>query len=110
MIAAHPTVVCLSGGMDSTSLLLKLIAEERKVFGISFDYGQKHRIELSKLEANLTYLHDNGCAVDWHLVDLSTVTPLLHSALTQSDWSVPTGHYESDNMKETVVPNRNAIF
>jgi 7-cyano-7-deazaguanine synthase len=103
-------VVCLSGGMDSTALLMRLLAEGRKVYGISFDYGQKHRVELDRLKLNLTYLKQNDIQLDWQLMDLSGLGKLLHSALTDSNWTVPTGHYEHENMKQTVVPNRNAIF
>lgn len=103
-------VICLSGGLDSTSLLLHLLARKKEVFGISFDYGQKHKVELRRLDANLKFLAGHGYAVDWQLVDLSSLGPLLHSALTDEQWEVPVGHYESDTMKETVVPNRNAIF
>lgn len=103
-------VICLSGGMDSTSLLLRLLAEGRRVFGLSFDYGQKHRIELSRLKANLTYLRQHDLQVDSQVLDLSKLGSLFHSALTDSNWTVPTGHYEQENMKQTVVPNRNAIF
>ena len=103
-------LICLSGGLDSTSLLVRLLAEGRKVHGISFDYGQKHKIELQRLKANLDYLAKNDLQVDWHLVDLSTLSPLLDSALTTASWKMPTGFYESENMKQTVVPNRNAIF
>lgn len=105
-----PAVICLSGGMDSTSLLLHLLARKRTVFGISFNYGQKHAIELQRLQANLAYLRDSGFDVDWQLVDLTSLKQMLHSALTDPDWSVPEGYYESENMKQTVVPNRNAIF
>ena len=103
-------VVCLSGGMDSTSLLMNLLAAGKKVYGMSFDYGQKHRIELNRLRANLDYLKSNGLDVEWTLLDLSKLGELFHSALTDPNWDVPEGHYEQENMKETVVPNRNAIF
>jgi len=103
-------VVCLSGGMDSTSLLLRLLAQGQKVYGLSFDYGQKHKIELVRLESNLTYLRDNDVEVDSQVLDMAKLGLLFHSALTDSDWAVPTGHYEQENMKQTVVPNRNAIF
>lgn len=96
--------------MDSTALLLRLLAEGRKVYGLSFDYGQKHRIELTRLKANLTYLRENDLDVDSQVLDLSKLGSLFHSALTDSNWTVPTGHYEQENMKQTVVPNRNAIF
>ena len=96
--------------MDSTSLLLHLLAQKRTVYGISFDYGQKHSIELQRLQSNLNYLRSNDLHVDWQLVDLSSLSDMLHSALTDPEWEVPQGYYESDNMKQTVVPNRNAIF
>ena len=103
-------VVCLSGGMDSTSLLIRLLAERREVFALSFDYGQKHRLELERLSANLEYLRSRGLEVSWELIDISKLGKLFHSALTDSNWQVPKGHYEQENMKQTVVPNRNAIF
>ncbi len=103
-------VISLSGGLDSTSLALHLLARGIQVHGISFDYGQKHRLELDRLRANLEYFRSRGYDVQWHLVDLSTLQPLLHSALIDAEWDVPEGHYESENMRATVVPNRNAIF
>ena len=96
--------------MDSTSLLVHLLAQGRKVYGISFDYGQKHKAELKRLRANLEYLESRSHRISWQLVDLSSISTLLHSALVSPGWDVPTGHYESENMKQTVVPNRNAIF
>jgi len=107
---SSPAIICLSGGMDSTSLLMNLLAEGRSVYGLSFDYGQKHRIELQRLRSNLDYLASHGLNVDCQTLDISMLGELFHSALTNDDWEVPTGHYEQDNMKATVVPNRNAIF
>ena len=103
-------VVSLSGGMDSTSLLVHLLARDYEVFGISFDYGQKHRLELERLQKNLQYLRENHLEVHWELIDISRLGSIFHSALTDTNWQVPKGHYGQDNMKQTVVPNRNAIF
>lgn len=103
-------VVCLSGGMDSTSLLVHLLANGVEVFGLAFDYGQKHKIELERLQGNLDYLKQHGHNVDCQRLDLSQLGRMFHSALINDDWDVPQGHYEQDNMKATVVPNRNAIF
>ena len=105
-----PAVICLSGGLDSTSLLLRLLTEGRSVYGLSFDYGQKHKIELERLEQNLAYLKRSDLVVRCERLDLARLGTLFHSALTNQNWEVPTGHYEQDNMKATVVPNRNAIF
>lgn len=103
-------VVCLSGGMDSTSLLLRLLAQGRRVFGVSFDYGQKHKLELERLKQNLEYLRSNDYPVENRLLDINWLATMFHSALTDEDWQVPTGYYEQENMRQTVVPNRNAIF
>lgn len=96
--------------MDSTSLLLRLLAAGNTVSALSFDYGQKHKIELNRLAANIDYLERSGHRLDWTTLDLSQLGELYHSALTNQHWDVPQGHYEQDNMKQTVVPNRNAIF
>jgi 7-cyano-7-deazaguanine synthase len=104
------SVLCLSGGMDSTSLLLHLLAAGDKVHALSLNYGQKHSIELEKLAANLDYLGSQGWHVPHHVLDISGLGTVFHSALTNDDWSVPHGFYAQENMKQTVVPNRNAIF
>jgi len=103
-------VICLSGGMDSTSLLMHLLVRGYNVFGLSFDYGQKHRLELERLAQNLIYLRQNRLEVAHETVDISILGRLYHSALTDTAWQIPEGHYEEATMKATVVPNRNAIF
>lgn len=109
-LKAATAVICLSGGMDSTSLLLHLLARRKRVFGISFNYGQKHFLELERLAANLEYLKRQGLEVAHTTVNVAQIGELFHSALTSPSWDVPEGFYEQENMKETVVPNRNAIF
>ena len=59
---------------------------------------------------NLQYLKTEGHNIPHTVLDLSTVMGMFNSALTREDFKVPEGHYEEDNMKDTVVPNRNAIF
>ena len=103
-------VVSLSGGMDSSTLLLRAIKEYDTVTGISFDYGQKHRVELERAQQLVDYLGDNGHKVNYKQIKLDGLADLLDSALVDGGEDVPEGHYENDNMKETVVPNRNKIF
>ncbi len=103
-------VMALSGGMDSTGLLLRLLADGYKVSCISYEYGQKHRIELERAKANIEYLEGEGHQVEHKIADLSSAMSLFHSALTSEDIEVPEGYYEEEQMKVTVVPNRNAIF
>ena len=96
--------------MDSTGLLVHLLARGYKVYGISFNYGQKHKLELDRLEANLAYLSSQGHGISHKIVDISVLGSLYNSSLTTEGWDIPEGHYEQDTMKQTVVPNRNAIF
>ena len=48
--------------------------------------------------------------VTHQIIKLDGLQNLLHSALVTGGADVPEGHYEQDNMKDTVVPNRNKIF
>ena len=100
----------LSGGMDSTALLIRLLSEDFKVSCLTFDYGQKHSVEIDRARDNIAYLAENGIMVDHKVIDLRSAISSINSALTSLDVEVPEGHYESDLMKLTVVPNRNAIF
>jgi len=103
-------VVRLSVGMDSSTLLLRAIEKYDTVTGISFDYGQKHRVELERAQSLINYLADKGHKVNYRQIKLDGLVDLLDSALTEGGKDVPEGHYEQDNMKETVVPNRNKMF
>ena len=107
---AKHVVVSLSGGMDSSTLLLRAISEYDTVTGISFDYGQKHKVELEKAQSLINFLSDKGHKVNYKQIKLDGLVGLLDSALVEGGDDVPEGHYEQDNMKETVVPNRNKIF
>ena len=104
------TVMAFSGGMDSTALLIHLLAKGHQVSCISYDYGQKHIVELERAQENIAYLSKNGQVVEHTILDLSGVMRLFHSALTSPEIEIPAGHYEEEQMKATVVPNRNAIF
>jgi 7-cyano-7-deazaguanine synthase len=110
-------VISLSGGMDSSTLLLRCLKEYDTVTAISFDYGQKHRVELERAQSLVDYL--NSCAdcnklkpinINYRQIQLNGLVDLLDSALVTGGDDVPEGHYAEDNMKATVVPNRNKIF
>ena len=103
-------VVSLSGGMDSSTLLLRALSEYDSVTALSFDYGQKHRVELERAQSLIDYLASNGHNVTYKQIKLDGLVDLLNSSLVQGGDDVPEGHYEQDNMKETVVPNRNKMF
>ena len=110
--AARPkhAVVSLSGGMDSSTLLLRCLDEFETVTAMSFDYGQKHKVELKRARALVDYLKRNGHNVNYQVIKLDGLVELLDSALVEGGDEVPEGHYAEDNMKATVVPNRNKIF
>jgi 7-cyano-7-deazaguanine synthase len=109
-------VLSLSGGMDSSTLLLHLLANGYEVTALSFDYGQKHRVELERAKSLVEYINDRmfynkaDNFVKHQVIKLDGLTQLLNSALVEGGQDVPEGHYQQDNMKETVVPNRNKIF
>ena len=103
-------VLSLSGGMDSSTVLLHLLANGYEVTALSFDYGQKHRVELERAQTLVDYLNNNGQNVKYGTIKLDGLAPMLNSALVEGGDEVPEGHYEQENMKETVVPNRNKIF
>ena len=122
-------VLSLSGGMDSSTVLLHLLANGYEVTALSFDYGQKHRVELERAQSLVDYINDNSTIfstmtdgstpteekelfskVKYGTIKLDGLAPMLNSALVEGGEEVPEGHYEQENMKETVVPNRNKIF
>ena len=112
-------VLSLSGGMDSSSLLLHLLANGYEVTALGFDYGQKHKVELERATSLVQYINDGYDSeaenipyqkVNFQIIKLDGLSQLLNSALVTGGADVPEGHYEQDNMKETVVPNRNKIF
>ncbi len=115
---AKHVVVSLSGGMDSSTLLLRALSEFDTVTAVSFDYGQKHRVELERAQSLVDYLNSNcdendcygGCKVNYRVIKLDGLVDLLNSALVTGGTEVPEGHYAEENMKATVVPNRNKIF
>jgi len=120
-------VISLSGGMDSSTLLLRCLREYDTVTAISFDYGQKHRVELERAQSLVNYLNDKADEtkyktdttevilhhfpkIKYRVIKLDGLTDLLNSALVTGGDEVPEGHYAEENMKATVVPNRNKIF
>jgi 7-cyano-7-deazaguanine synthase len=99
-------VLIYSGGLDSTVLLYHLMAEGHSVSSLSVHYGQRHAKELACAAAIAKRL-----GMRHEVADLRGVAGLLAgSSLTSPDIPVPEGHYAEENMKATVVPNRNMIL
>lgn len=98
-------IVVFSGGMDSTVLAYFAAGLHDEVDLVSVDYGQRHKRELefaSRTADALGARHD--------IVDLSSFGGLLVGSALTDDINVPHGHYAADNMRTTVVPNRNALL
>ena len=106
-------VLSLSGGMDSSTVLLHLLAKGYEVTAVSFDYGQKHKVELERAQDLVNYINlsrINESNINYKTIKLDGLVELLNSNLVEGGDEVPEGHYEEDNMKDTVVPNRNKMF
>jgi 7-cyano-7-deazaguanine synthase len=101
-------IAVFSGGLDSTTMVYDLINRGDQVDCVSFDYGQRHRKELEFAEATA---HKLGLRHD--VIDLSDLSLVLAKECETSllgNSPVPEGHYAEENMKSTVVPNRNMIM
>jgi len=107
MSPARKAVCLLSGGLDSSTCLALARREGFTCYALSFDYGQRHRIEL---EAAARVAENLGAAR--HLVVNIDLRVFGGSALT-SDIAVPKGR-EPDRMAAdipvTYVPARNTVF
>lgn len=104
----YTAVAVVSGGLDSTTMLYDTVEQygQDNVLALSFNYNQRHKVELDFARRSATDLD-----IDWHLIDLSAINVLLHgSALSDDSVDVPEGHYAWETMKQTVVPNRNSIM
>ena len=107
---SNHAVISLSGGLDSTCLLLKLLADGYEVRAYSFDYGQKHSVELEKVKNNIRFLQEKKLPVTHQVINLRDVFSDSMSSLHKGGEDIPHGMYDQENMKSTVVENRNIIF
>jgi 7-cyano-7-deazaguanine synthase len=92
-----------SGGMDSSTLCYHL--RDRLGLIASVDYGQRHDRELRSAKAIADRLD-----VEHVILDLRPLGALLTGSALTDDIDVPHGHYAAENMRQTVVPNRNMIM
>ena len=97
-------LIC-SGGFDSVTLAYRLAAEQSLGALLTFDYGQRHRKEIDAARQCAERL-----AVPHLVMDIGHIGRQLSGSALTDDIAVPHGHYSEENMKVTVVPNRNAIM
>lgn len=99
-------VVILSGGLDSTTCLGIAVKEGYVVHALSFDYGQRHRIELEAAKRVAAYYQ----VAEHRIATLPFLREIGGSALTSEELSVPTTGVTKDDIPITYVPGRNLIF
>ena len=99
------TIVICSGGLDSVSLAHKVAADHALLGLLSFDYGQRHRKEVTFAAACAERLQ-----VPHQTIDIRDIGRSLSGSALTDDLAVPDGHYAEETMRITVVPNRNAIM
>lgn len=100
-------LVLLSGGQDSTTCLYWAIDRfgRDQVSAISFDYGQRHRIELECARSIAAH-----AGVAHVCLPIDTFTALGGDALTDPDVAVASDVDDSSGLPNTFVPGRNLIF
>ena len=98
-------LVVFSGGQDSTTCLGWAKNRFEYVESITFDYGQKHRVEIAQAEkiANILGIKNT-------LLSLDAFSQLNDSALIDSTQDIGAHHRTHTNLPASFVPNRNAIF
>ena len=105
----HSAVVLLSGGLDSSTVLAWARAEGRRCFALSFDYGQRHRIELERaaeIAATLGAEEHQVARIDLRAFGGSALTDEIEVPKDRID-----AHGHGDEaIPVTYVPARNTIF
>jgi len=98
------TVIILSGGMDSVTLLYD--QQARIALAVSFDYGSNHNAK----EIPFAKLHCERLGIPHIVIPLDFMSQYFKSSLLDGAEAIPEGHYADENMKSTVVPFRNGIM
>ncbi len=97
-------VVLFSGGQDSTTCLFWAKRHFKKVYALSFLYGQKHQKEVD-IARNIAENAD----VEFHLMDASFISKLGSNSLTDSSIEMDQ-EKPADSFPNTFVPGRNLFF
>lgn len=98
------SVVILSGGMDSVTLLHEY--KDRIALAVTFDYGSRHNareIECARYQCDIL-------GIEHIVIPLAFMGDYFKSSLLVGGEDIPEGHYADENMKSTVVPFRNGIM
>jgi 7-cyano-7-deazaguanine synthase len=100
-------LVVLSGGQDSTTCLYWAMREfgADNVSSVTFDYGQRHRIELDCVREISAFT-----GIPNLTLPINTFAALGGDALTDADIAVSSENSEETGLPNTFVPGRNLIF
>ena len=98
------SVIIVSGGMDSTTLLYD--RRDEIALAISFDYGSNHNAR----EIAYAEMHCKRLGIEHITIPLDFMHKYFRSSLLEGADAIPEGHYAAENMKSTVVPFRNGIM
>jgi 7-cyano-7-deazaguanine synthase len=102
-----PAVILLSGGIDSTTTLAIAIAEGYETYALSFDYGQRHKIETEaarRVADSLDAKEHRVAKIDLRLFGGSALTDDIDVPKKRSETEIAHG------IPVTYVPARNTIF
>ena len=101
---AKDTLLVLSGGMDSTTMLWDYA--DTIAAAVTFQYGSNH----NRREAECARWNCERLGIRWIEIDLEFMGRYFKSSLLSGADEIPEGHYADDNMRSTVVPFRNGIM
>ena len=103
-LKAEKALVVFSGGQDSTTCLFWAKKRYKEVIAVSFDYGQKHSLEL-ECAKDICKKYD----VEHHIMDLNLLNQLAPNSLTRVDIKVDKKK-EEDKLPNSFVDGRNMLF
>ena len=98
------SVIIYSGGLDSTTLLYE--ERERLALAVTFDYGSNHAAH----EIVCARHHCTLLGIEHLVINLDFMGRYFQSSLLDGADAIPSGNYDEENMKSTVVPFRNGIM
>ncbi len=98
------TLMVVSGGMDSTTMLYEYA--RRIALAVTFNYGSNHNAR----EIECARYNCDRLGIELIVVDLPFIGQLFESSLLSGAEAIPEGDYDDDNMRSTVVPFRNGIM
>ena len=98
------SVIIYSGGLDSTTLLYE--ERGRVALAVTFDYGSNHATR----EIACAHHHCDLLGVEHLVIELGFMSRYFNSSLLGGADAIPSGTYDDENMRSTVVPFRNGIM